>query len=84
MVNAVTMDEATQTAVLTTAETWAVADQAEKDLLKGTTALRTVEMRLVTNENGGEGWICRRSASDPIVLGIDHGFLLLRMWAWHG
>jgi hypothetical protein len=56
-VNAVIVDEAIQAAVLTTDETWAVTDQAEKDLFRETNALHTVELRMVTRPNGGEGWV---------------------------
>ena len=41
-VNAVTVDEAMQNAILTTDETWAVADQAESDLFRETHPIRTV------------------------------------------
>jgi len=54
-INAVSLDEQGQTAVLTTDESWAFIDQADKYLFSETNALHTVEMRMVTN--GGEGWI---------------------------
>jgi hypothetical protein len=56
-VNNVTLDGEGRTAVLTTDESWAGIDQAEKYLFSETSALHTVEMRMVTKENGGEGWI---------------------------
>ena len=54
-INAVSLDEQGQTAVLTTDESWAFIDQADKYLFSETNALHTVEMRMVNN--GGEEWI---------------------------
>jgi uncharacterized protein (TIGR03086 family) len=56
-VNAVTVDQAVEAAVLTTDETWAVLDPRDKYLFTETNALHTVEMRLGTNDDGGERWI---------------------------